>query len=115
MNTLKAVLKHLNKEENVELSSEKVELGLIDDLKNQMKSANKDALNAIDLANKAKGLAEKSLKLNNDLEKNFEEVLKKVKDLGISSAEIEVKKQLDQVKTNIKEIEKTLKGLDMAT
>ena len=32
MNTLKAVLRHLNKEENVELSSEKVELAALDDV-----------------------------------------------------------------------------------
>ena len=99
----------------VELSSEVVELGLIDDLKKQMANANQGAMKAIDLANQAVGFAEKSLKLNESLEKEFQQILRQVKDLGISSAEAEVKKQIDQVQTNIKEISKTLKGLYSAT
>ena len=104
-----------SEKKEVELSKMEVELGVIDDLKNEMKKANQGALKAIDMANDAKRFAENSLKLNKDLEKNFDQVLKQVKELGISSAEAEVKKQIEQLKTNIKEIEKTLKGLDMAT
>ena len=90
MNTLKAVLKHHNKEENVELSSEKVELGLIDDLRksyskveSDLNNADKERLKIIGARNKmAESLdkADDSIKKSRDVVKKYEEALK---ELGI--------------------------------
>jgi len=63
---LERIIEKLPKQE---LSAQKVELGLIDDIKEEMKSANSGAISAIDLAFKAIPLAEKSLKLNKFLKK----------------------------------------------
>ena len=65
MNTLKAVLKHLNKEDNVELSSEKVELGVADDLKEMQKEA-KRRLSQVEDAVKWGKKAEEAFKVISD-------------------------------------------------
>lgn len=103
--------KYGKEKEAVELSKVEVELGLIDELKSDMKKANQGAMKAIDMANAAKKPAEESLKLNNQLLKNFEGVLSKVKELGIKPAEKEVQNQITQVKENIKTINQVLDAL----
>lgn len=103
--------KYGKEKEAVELSKMEVELGLLDDLKNEMKKANQGAIKAIDMANAAKKPAEQSLKMNQDLLKNFENFLTKVKELGINSAQKEVLGSITQVRENIKTINQVLDAL----
>ena len=63
MKTQREVFNKLFKEEKTELATQKVELGLIDDIKSEMKQANAGAISAIDLAFKAIPLAEKIAKI----------------------------------------------------
>ena len=83
MNTLKAVLKHLNKEDNVELSSEKVELGLIDDLEKHKREFVKGAKQADKAALDALSALADSTKALEDGVKMAEAVIRASKDLGL--------------------------------
>ena len=130
MNTLKAVLKHLNKEDNVELSSEIVELGVAQELKTLVNALN--AQLSIDervipetrqlfqeissLINKAKDRAKTNESVSKASEKKTDiaiDALKKAesaaKDLGFKPTDIpnykEVKKLADEVLKNIFELE----------
>jgi alpha-L-fucosidase len=109
------VLNKINDSKAVELKAAKIELGLIDDLKKEMRKANQGIMKAIDMANAAKKHAESSEKLNKSLLKQFQSVRKKAKDLGANDAVTTIDKQIDQLKTNQKEISKTLNGLHAAT
>lgn len=101
-----AVLKHINKEDNVELSSEKVELGLLNDLDSALKEYNKQAdsidkemMNFDDAVRKAKSIGEKineSAYLNSikNAEKLLLEFEKATKELGISPNTVDSYKSL---------------------
>ena len=95
----------------VELASQKVELGLIDSITSGMKEANKGAMKAIDLANSAKKPAEDSLKLNENLLKSIDNVIKKAKEIGIDEVVSDLNKKRDQVVVNIKTINDVLNAL----
>jgi len=90
----------------------KVELGLVDDIKEEMKTANSGAISAIDLAFKAIPLAEKSLKLNKSLLKKIENTKKAAKELGATDVLKTLQKQETQIKSNIDEVNKLIKGLN---
>ena len=112
MNTQREVFNKLFKEEKTELSAQKVELGLIDDIKSEMKQANAGAISAIDLAFKAIPLAEKSLKLNKNLLKKIGSTKKSAIELGANDILKILQKQETQIESNINEVEKLIKGLN---
>ena len=95
----------------VELASQKVELGLIDSINSSMKEANKGAMKAINLANSAKKPAEDSLKLNENLLKSIDNVIKKAKEIGIDEVVSDLNKKRDEVVANIKIINDVLNAL----
>ena len=90
----------------------KVELGSIDDLKSQMKSANAAAIQGFDMVQKAESLFSKSLAENKRLLASFQKVLSLAKELGVKPAIDDVNKAISQVETNIKEIEQMLKAVN---
>jgi len=96
----------------VELSQVEIELGVYDDLKAEMKSANSGGMKAINLANSAKKPAQESLTANKELLAKFQNFVQKIKELGISSAQVEVEKAISQVKENIKTIQSVVEALD---
>ena len=106
---LEIILEKLPKQE---LTAQKVELGLVDDIKEEMKTANSGAISAIDLAFKAIPLAEKSLKLNKSLLKKIENTKKAAIELGATDVLKTLQKQETQIKSNINEVDKLLKGLN---
>ena len=110
MASIKHITDFLNSKK-VELASEKVQLGRIDDLKKQMVDANRGAMKAIDMANAAKKPAEESLQYNKTLLIQFDNLLKIVKDLGLNDSVNDISKQMDQVKENIKTIDSILDAL----
>ena len=112
MKTQREVFNKLFKEEKTELSAQKVELGLIDDIKSEMKQANSGAISAIDLAFKAIPLAEKSLKLNKNLLKKIGSTKKSAIELGANDILKILQKQETQIESNINEVEKLIKGLN---
>jgi metal-sulfur cluster biosynthetic enzyme len=106
---MKSILKQVY---GVELASQKVELGLIDSITSSMKEANKGAMKAIDLANSAKKPASDSLKLNENLLKSIDNVIKKAKEIGIDEVVSDLNKKRDQVVVNIKTINDVLNALN---
>ena len=112
MSIEKRVFNKLFKDSKTELATQKIELGLIDDIKSEMKQANAGAISAIDLAFKAIPLAEKSLKLNKNLLKKIGSTKKSAIELGATDILKVLQKQETQIKSNIKEVEKLIKGLN---
>ena len=108
MNTQKTVNNKISK---IALKNQKVDLGLMQDIKAEMTLANKGAMEAIDLANAAKSPAEKSLKLNEELLKKLDRTIAAAKDLGADDAVAIMEKQKTQVKENIKVIDSVLSSL----
>ncbi len=98
-------------DKKTELASEKVELGLLDDIKKDMKAANQGAMKAIDLANAAKKPAEQSLKLNKELFKKLTKAEKMAKDLGATEAFKTINTQVNQVSKNLETIDSVLNAL----
>lgn len=94
------------------VKGEKIELSLIEDIRADMKKANSSAIQAVDLAFKALPLAEKSLPLNENLLKKIQGTKKSAIELGAAELLKDLQKQEAQVKVNIKEIEKLIKGLN---
>ena len=90
----------------------KVELGLIQDLKSQMKSANAAAVQGFDMVQKTKSLFSKSLAENKRLLASFQKALSLAKELGVKPAIDDVNKAISQVEINIKEIEQMLKAVN---
>lgn len=114
MKELKSVYSKINSvSKEVELSSEKIELGLIDDIKSEMEQANAGAISAIQLAFKALPLAEKSLKLNKNLLKKIGNTKKSAIELGAKDILKILQKQETQINSNIKEVEKLIKALSI--
>ena len=110
MNTTKTVYNRLFSKKT-ELESHKIELGLIQDIEAEMAQANKGAMTAIDLAEKAKTPAEKSLKLNKDLLKKIEKTKKAAIELGSNEVLKKVQNIEKQVKDNIQSIDKLITAL----
>jgi len=106
------IFNNLSERNKVELSAQKVELSLIDDIKSEMIIANKGAISAIDLAFKALPLAEKSMSLNKNLLKKIEKTKQSAKDLGANDVLKVLEKSDIKIRTNIKEIQKLIKGLN---
>jgi len=111
MNTQREVFNKLFKEEKTELSAQKVELGLIDDIRSEMATANKGAIKGIDMIEAAKKPLENSLRDNKSLFKKLEKTKKSAIELGAMAILKEVQKFEQQVKENIKAIDKILGGL----
>tara|TARA_R110002074_G_scaffold19251_1_gene61492 strand:+ start:783 stop:1127 length:345 start_codon:yes stop_codon:yes gene_type:complete len=111
MDTLNKVYRKLNSDNKTELAKHKIELGLIDDIKEEMKQANKGGMKAIDLANDAKKPAEKSLKENQNLLKKIAKTKKAAIELGASDILKQVQKFEQQVKENIKTLDNILSAL----
>ena len=111
MNTQKEVFNKLFKEEKTKLSAQKIELGLIDDIRSEMVTANKGAIKGIDMIEAAKKPLENSLRDNKSLFKKLEKTKKSAIELGAIEILKEVQKFEQQVKENIKTIDKILGGL----
>ena len=90
---------------------EKVELGLVDDIRADIVTANKGAIKGIDMIEAAKKPLEKSLQDNKSLSKKLERTKKSAIELGATDILKEVQKYESQVKENIKSINKILNGL----
>lgn len=111
MNTQKRVFKKLSEKSKTELSTQKIELGLIDDIRSEMATANKGAIKGIDMIEAAKKPLENSLRDNKSLVKKLERTKKSAIELGALEILKEVQKFEKQVKENIKAIDKVLGGL----
>jgi cob(I)alamin adenosyltransferase len=111
MKTSLEIINKLSDKEAVKLESQLVELNVYDQLKKEMQQANQGAIKAIDLAYSAIKPAETSLKQNKDLLVNMEDFIKKIKELGITSAQPEVEKAIVIVKENIKSISDMINAL----
>lgn len=111
MKTQREVFNKLFKEDKTELSAEKVELALIDDIRSEMATANKGAIKGIDMIEAAKKPLENSLRDNKSLVKKLERTKKSAIEIGASEILREVQKFEQQVKENIKAIDKILGGL----
>jgi hypothetical protein len=93
------------------VKGEKVELGLVDDIRAEIVIANKGAIKSIDIIEAAKKPLEKSLQDNKSLLKKLERTKKSAIELGASDILKEIQKYESQVKENIKSIDKILGGL----
>ena len=111
MNLREQLEKEITDKVMTKLASEKVELGLIDDVKKEMGEANKGAMKAIDLAESAKTPAEKSLKLNKNLLEKIAKTKKAAIELGVTDVVKQMQTQEKQVKENINSIDKLLNAL----
>lgn len=115
MNTQKNVNQRLAKlytqDTKQELSSEKIELALVDDIRSEMAIANKGAIDGIDMIEAAKRPLEKSLRDNKELSKKLEITKKSAIELGATDILREIQKYENQVKENIKTIDRILGGL----
>jgi hypothetical protein len=111
MKTERKVFNKLFKKDKVELSAEKIELALIDDIRSEMSNANKGAIKGIDMIEAAKKPLENSLRDNKSLLKKLEKTKKSAIELGAMEILKEVQKFEQQVKENIKSIDKILGGL----
>ena len=108
MKTIERVFKHLNK---VELKSEKIELGLIQDIESEIINAGKGARKGIDLIEAAKKPLENSLKQNENLLKKIAKTKKSAIELGANDVLKKVQKFETQVDENIKTIDKILSNI----
>ena len=111
------ILSRLGKAEKTELASEKVELGLVDDFKNQAKKSfglytkatrqvealNKNANNTLAALNEA---GTQLVKMN----PRFQDIQKAAKDLGLGLPN-EFKQEMQMVKAQIKEIDAEIKRI----
>ena len=111
MKTQREVFNKLFKEDKTELETQKVELALIDDIRSEMATANKGAIKGIDMIEAAKKPLENSLRDNKSLVKKLERTKKSAIEIGASEILREVQKFEQQVKENIKAIDKILGGL----
>jgi hypothetical protein len=98
--------------EKLNAHPERVEFGLVEDIKSEMKQANQGAISVIDMIYKAIPQAEKSLKLNKTLLKKIERTKNLAIELGASDVLKIIQKQENQILKNITEIEKLVKGLN---
>ena len=111
MSTKKRVFKKLAEVEKVELSAQKVDLALVDDIRAEMAQANKGAIKGIDMIESAKRPLENSLRDNRELFKKLQRTKKSAIELGANDILKELQKYERQVEENIKSIDKILGGL----
>ncbi len=109
MSTQKTVYNKLFSKQK--LSAEKVELALVDDIRSEMAIANKGAIDGIDMIEAAKRPLEKSLRDNKELSKKLERTKKSAIELGATDILREIQKYENQVKENIRSIDRILGGL----
>lgn len=112
MNIREQIIADITAKVETKLASQKVELGLLQDIEKELVTANAGAIKAIELANAAKKPAETSLKLNKELLGKFQAFVKQIKDLGIQNSQTEVENGIKQVKENIKAIENLIGNLN---
>ena len=111
MSTKNRVFKKLAEESKTELSTQKVELALVDDIRAEMAQANKGAIKGIDMIESAKRPLENSLRDNRELFKKLQRTKKSAIELGANDILKELQKYERQVEENIKSIDKILGGL----
>lgn len=99
------------KEELAKEKVEKVELGLVDDIRAEIVTANKGAIKGIDMIEAAKKPLENSLKQNENLLKKIKKTKKSAIELGANDILKKVQKFETQVDENIKTIDKILSNI----
>jgi len=111
MNNLKKVYKHLNKED---LSTQKVELALVDDFENQYNSANKLIRNAYNGSFKIESALKSMLKDYDAAGKSFLKANARYQELENAAEKLGI--DLDAKYKNYKsDISNTLKNIDAAS
>jgi len=111
MNNLKKVYKHLNKEE---LSTQKIELALVDDFENQYNSANKLVRNAYNGSFKIESALKSMLKDYDTAGKSFLKANARYLELENAAEKLGI--ELDAKYKNYKsDISSTLKDIDAAS
>jgi len=111
MNNLKKVYKHLNKED---LSTQKVELALVDDFENQYNSANKLVRNAYNGSFKIESALKSMLKDYDAAGKSFLKANARYQELENAAEKLGI--DLDAKYKNYKsDISNTLKNIDAAS
>jgi len=112
MSELKRVMGTLFK---TELSSQKVELGLLDDIKSDFNFVDKDFgaiydgfYNDIESAKNKQSLIKNDLPKLDVIEKNIVQAIQKLKDLGLDSQNAELSKISDKIKKYKSDINRVL-------
>ena len=108
--TIERIFETLSKEK-VELKSEKIELGLIQDIESEISDAGKGARKGVDMIEAAKKPLENSLKQNENLLKKIKKTKKSAIELGANDILKKVQKFETQVDENIKTIDKILSNI----
>ena len=108
--TIERIFETLSKEK-VELKSEKIELGLIQDIEAEISNASKGARKGIDMIEAAKKPLENSLKQNENLLKKIKKTKKSAIELGANDILKKVQKFETKVDENIKTIDKILSNI----
>ena len=126
MSNLNTILNKLGKIESIHetnLGKHEVELGTLQDVYNKIDSNAKDSQKAFDMRFKAKGMLTDANTFEKGVVKNYQSIYveltkltKTVKDLGLSTAEIDdklklVKGYIDKHESNQKNIEKAISML----
>jgi hypothetical protein len=126
MSNLNTILNKLGKIEAIHetnLGKHEIELGTLQDVYNKIDSNAKDSQKAFDMVFKAKGMLTNANTFEKGVVKNYQSIYveltkltKTVKDLGLSTAEIDnklklVKGYIDKHESNQKNIEKAISML----
>ena len=126
MSNLNTILNKLGKIEEIHetnLAKHEIELGTLQDVFNKIDSNAKDSQKAFDMIFKAKGMLTDANTFEKGVVKNYQSIYveltkltKTVKDLGLSTAEIDnklklVKGYIDKHEANQKNIEKAISTL----
>ncbi len=109
--TKELIIADITAKVEAKLASQKVELGILQDIEKEMIAANKGAIQSIDLAKSAIKPARTSLQLNKELLVKLENFTKQIKDLGIENPQKEVENGIKQTKENIKMIDTLITNL----
>lgn len=104
------ILKVLNRK--VELKSEVVEFGLIQDIEKEQKEANQGAAEAMDLMGKALPKAEKAVALNKKLLSKIEKTIKAANEVGAMDAVKSLEKKKAHTNKELQYIEKLVSKLN---
>jgi hypothetical protein len=118
MSTLKNVFKkleHTDKVSQVNLESQRIELGLLDDIKSDFNFIDKDFgtiydgfYNDIESAKNKQSLIKNDLPKLDVIEKNIVQAIQKLKDLGLDSQNAELSKISDKIKKYKSDINRVL-------
>ena len=110
LNKMSEILKVLNRK--VELKSEVVEFGLIQDIEKEQKEANQGAAEAMDLMGKALPKAEKAVALNKKLLSKIEKTIKAANEVGAMDAVKSLEKKKAHTNKELQYIEKLVSKLN---